>query len=84
MNYSWFNLVVCNLRRCSGSRVDDGCFMLQGLSLVLVQRKEKTMLVAFGGKGSEFSNQVLAFLSVENYTFLRTSAGIFNATLVLC
>ncbi|KAG0605425.1 hypothetical protein M758_9G057900 [Ceratodon purpureus] len=30
----------------------------QGLSLVLVQRKEKTMLVAFGGKGAELSNQV--------------------------
>ncbi|XP_024392053.1 uncharacterized protein [Physcomitrium patens] len=30
----------------------------QGLSLVLVQRKEKTMLVAFGGKGSEVCNQV--------------------------
>ena len=53
--------------------------MLQGLSLVLVQRKEKTMLVAFGGKGSELSNQVLAFLSAENYIPLKTASSIYSA-----
>lgn len=52
--------------------------MYQGLSLVLVQRKEKTMLVAFGGKGSELCGQVPALLgansSIEVVTILIGSA----------
>jgi hypothetical protein len=56
-------------------------FILQGLSLVLVQRKEKTMLVAFGGKGSELSNQVLPFFSLlTTNSSLNTAAGIFSAS----
>lgn len=31
-----------------------------------MQRKEKTMLVAFGGKGFELSNQVPVILPTEN------------------
>lgn len=59
-------------------------FILQGLSLVLVQRKEKTMLVAFGGKGSELSNQVLPFFSLlTTNSSLNTAAGIFSVTLNL-
>jgi len=37
-------------------------FILQGLSLVLFRRKEKTLLVAFGGNGAELSNQVRTIL----------------------
>ncbi|XP_024379765.1 uncharacterized protein [Physcomitrium patens] len=50
----------------------------QGLSLVLVQRKEKTMLVAFGGKGSELSNQVQV-LSVVPLDHVKTSSYSGNS-----
>jgi len=52
-------------------------FMLQGLSLVLVQRKEKTMLVAFGGKGADLSNQVRNILS----TFFSLLVALLQCTL---
>lgn len=41
------------------------------------------MLVAFGGKGSELSNQVPAIPSAENYIFSKTDAGSFGARLTV-
>lgn len=49
----------------------------QGLSLVLVQRKEKTMLVAFGGKGFELSNQVqVLYVSPLNHVKPSSYSGV--------